>query len=197
LVSYISEFFGINIYTHMKLRYLPLVLIFCLSCGSDKENESENDSTLPDEVTDTISPETDSLINKLLGDGHQTIHGINLGDPLSKVSSTENWELFESTDTSLAYTWELSNDQLIDIYYTAEKGSFINNITVDLFLNSETGSDKVLQGLNHYFTLKYGKAQGTKEEPKWVIDEGDSLKVIRYHYKLDKGLRLEFFRSTY
>jgi hypothetical protein len=180
----------------MNHRFLPLILVL-FACSPDSSENEASESQQTDETSQTISAETNAFINSILGDSQATIRGINLGDPLSKVESTETMEILETSETERSYTYEPNDKELIDVYYTAEREGFINDVTVDLFLSSEAKSEEVLKGLNHYFTLKYGKAEGQADAPKWVIDEGDSLKIIKYDYKLDKGLRLQFFRSAY
>ena len=179
----------------MKILYLSVLTALVLACNP-KSQENMETSTMVEEPA-ILSPYINDFINEVLGNSEETIRGINLGDPISKVKGLEKLELLEQTDSSLAYTFETPDDELVDIYYTAEKGTFINDVTIDLFLNNEKESEEMLTGLKHYFTLKYGQSSGNEDEPHWVIDDGDSLKVLQYDYKLDKGLRIQFFRSSY
>ena len=165
-----------------------LIVSVAFSCNSTSGETAEDDVSI--EVQE-VSAYSNSLINEILG-GEATFRGFDLGQSLLEIEQIETLEQFQQSEDELGYTFETQNDEVVDIYYSGENGE-LNEILVDIYLNSDSLSSDVANGIRNYFTMKYG--QSVKDSVEiWNLNDEESVSLKLIDKKLDSGLQIIYSR---
>lgn len=164
--------------TLMKKRYLSLfawVWVMLVGCStySTQSDETEiltesPEQTLPN--TNALNSNQSALLSVLLGKSTATtLRGIALGDPITKVSSQESFELFEEEGDHLGYTYETEQLETIDVLYYHSGTSQVQRIQLDVYLNSKAATDELLKATREHFTALYGAPkQSSDQKTAWT-----------------------------
>jgi len=161
-----------------------------VACSSNNDEKTENIITSNRKAV--ISESSDTFINKILGGGGSTIRGFDLGDPISKVKTNEKLEQFDEEENILSYTFETPRKEIVDVLYSYDSSKLLNEVQLDIYLNSESSALELSKGLNHYFTQKYGQQLLGLAKPSWSIKDDEVVEIEIISNKLDKGLQINF-----
>lgn len=176
----------------IRKLFVSPVLFFAIACSFDNSNETNDVSSSQDTIQ--IPSSTEALINDMLGSGEKTIRGFDLGDSISTVKLYENLEQFEETKELLGYTFEVSEFEIVDVLYLHDANEVINEVQLDIYLDSDTISAEMIAGLSLHFTQKYGKPSIEENQYTWTINTMDKVTVEDITTKLDRGLQVRFKR---
>ncbi|WP_341228266.1 hypothetical protein [uncultured Arcticibacterium sp.] len=170
------------------------VLLFGIACSTN--SSSETNEVLNSEGNAYIPSTIEELINDILGSGDKTIRGFDLGDSISLVKTYENLEQFEETDELLGYTFEISELEIVDVLYLHDSTNIVKEVQLDIYLNSDSTSNKMIEAFSMHFTQKYGKPVAEKEaQSTWDINSTDKVTIEDITSKLDRGLQVRFKRT--
>lgn len=185
-----------------SLRYLFWVcLLGTLTTACQTKNTTDQEATVPtdsvvlhDPASTAINSDQSQLLNTIVGTSDEgVIRGIAFGDPVSKVKTTEKFEMFEDSLRHVGYTFETEQLETIDVlYYFTPTGRTVNKITVDIYLNSETATRQLWNSAEKRFTEKYGTPLEAK--PRRTTWQKDAVKVRIEDVSegKDYGLKLVF-----
>ncbi|RIV19260.1 hypothetical protein DYU11_24430 [Fibrisoma montanum] len=177
-------------------RYLLVGVLLGLTILSNAcRNRRQADSKAADSlaaVTGTtesgasiVSGRLDSL--GLTPDSHW--RGINLGDPIATVRTTEKGELFENDNEHVGYTVEFSNLESADFLYY-QKGQHVSAIVADIFLNTPQSAKAYQQDLQTYFTARYGQPVTQEGAMVWTGPKAETISVRDVSKGKDYGLKI-------
>jgi hypothetical protein len=169
-----------------------LLVIVC-ACNTNKSQNTKNLAVNSEGVW--VNSVTDSFLNKILGGGEGTIRGFDLGDSISKVKTHEDLELFEEESNVLSYTFETEDSEVVDVLYKHE-GDILNEVQLDIYLNSDSVTKEISKGLSLYFTQKYGQPKIDIGKPTWRISSTQLVEVKNITSNLDKGLQINFKKTN-
>ncbi|AWV97856.1 hypothetical protein [Arcticibacterium luteifluviistationis] len=170
-----------------------LVLLLAIACSSESSNET--DEVLGSQDNVNIPASVEDIINEMLGSGDKTIRGFDLGDSISTVKTYENLEQFEETQELLGYTFEISEFEIVDVLYLHDASDVINEVQLDIYLDSDSTSNEIIDALSLHFTQKYGKPVLEKNQNTWSINALDKVTIEDITSTLDRGLQVRFKRS--
>lgn len=182
------------------LRRLILVCLLggllggCTGTSTNDESDAPTDSLAiktPSPVDDINSNQSE-LLNTIVGTTEQgVIRGIGFGDPVSKVKSTEAFEMFEDSASHVGYTFETEQLETIDVlYYFTPTGRAVNRITVDVYLNSDPATRQLWETTRKRFTEKYGSPKDSKE--RQITWKKDPVRVMISNVSDGKDYGLKF-----
>ncbi|WP_229214335.1 hypothetical protein [Dyadobacter flavalbus] len=189
-------------FTSMKYsgNYFAVLLTAIVLNGCDTKTNQKTEAA-SDSVVVTQPPadaelnsDQSTLLEAILGSSDEeagTVRGIAFGDPVSKVKSTEKFELFEETADHLGYTSETAKLETIDVQYFFSSDKKINRITVDVYLNSPAATKELWNAGKSHFNEAYG---APKEESKKITWNKNSVRVNMEDVSegKDYGLKFQF-----
>ncbi|UBM58123.1 hypothetical protein LAG90_15055 [Marinilongibacter aquaticus] len=179
----------------MKKTLRLLSLVFLSACSHSTENEEtlqENEEAFPSH----FSTETDKFINAVFGDQGGTIRGFDLGDPKIKIKDMESLSLIDEADSTLAYSFESKDFELVDINYKFNAQEKLDGVQVDIYLNEEGQTNEMYTAIRKYFTLKFGPAAGNEPKETWPVNGGGSVSIKAVNHKIDHGLQINYYKAS-
>ena len=195
-----------------KMKYLgfarnlvSVILITCACYACTSKTEEEKDVAITDSAAihnpaqKELNSDQSDLLKTILGAPSEDnptsiIRGVSFGDPISKVKSTETFEMFEETADHLGYTFETPQLESIDVQYFLGQDKKVNKISVDVYLNSAEATKQLWDTGKKYFTEKYAASKEDKSVLSW------NKNAVRVNMEdvskgKDYGLKFEFFQS--
>jgi hypothetical protein len=177
-----------------------LLLLAVYSCGTKTEEEKTTEKTdsvaLKDPTQKELNGDQSALLQNALGtpSPEGIIRGISFGDPISKVKSTETFEMFEEAADHLGYTSETPQLETIDVQYFLTSDKKVGKITVDVYLNSPEATKQLWNAGKNRFTQTYAAPKQEKNILTW---DNKSVRVNMEDVSKGKdyGLKFEFFPS--
>jgi len=190
-------------FTRMKYlnNYLAVLLMAIVLNGCDTKTNEKAETAVSDTVVSSqpsadadLNSDQSALLETILSSSNEeagTVRGIQFGDPVSKVKSTEKFELFEETADHLGYTSETAQLETIDVQYFFSSDKKINRITVDVYLNSPEATKQLWNASKSHFTKTY---DAPKEEAKKLTWNKNSVRVNIEDVSegKDYGLKFQF-----
>jgi hypothetical protein len=166
----------------------------CRTKTQEEEVEEIVIDSLPAAIpgADDLNSDQSALFQAIMGESADgVIRGISFGDPVSKIKSTERFEMFEDTTGRLGYTHDTEQLETIDVLYhhTANR---VSRITVDVYLNSPVATRQLWNAARRNFTERYGSPQ--QETPQRIFWKKFPAQVVIENVSVGKdfGLKMTF-----
>lgn len=188
-------------FTRMKYlgNYFAVLLAVVVLNGCDtktnEKTEAKSDSVVTTQppADEELNSDQSALLKEIFGasdeEGESVLRGITFGDPVSKVKSTEKFELFEETADHLGYTSETEKLETIDVQYFFSADKKINKITVDVYLNSPEATKQLWNASKSHFSEIY---DAPKTEAKKLTWNKKSVRVNMEDVSEGKDYGLKF-----
>jgi len=182
-----------------KIYLAVLLTAFVLNSCDTKTNEkteaaSDTVVTTQPPADEELNSDQSALLKEIFGTSDETtegsvLRGVTFGDPVSKVKSTEKFELFEETADHLGYTSETAKLETIDVQYFFSADKKINKITVDVYLNSPEATKQLWNASKSHFSEIY---DAPKIEAKKITWNKKSVRVSMEDVSEGKDYGLKF-----
>lgn len=184
-----------------KVNQLTLITLFFIfvnlfwSCDTQKSNESTDSIAIQDEVPVNQAPSEvtvgQSLIDLILKTEKGTERFKEIDQSLSSAMQKETLEMVDSASNYKGYTQYFNNsdDQFVDIQYY-NNGDKVTGINFDIYLNTASDVNNLLNDLVAYFDKNYGKSVKKTQEYNWQLTNGQVIVLKDVSVKLAPGLQL-------
>lgn len=181
-----------------SLILATVILVISQSCStqtrtSEEEDEPIDSSELAGPTPSDLNSNQSELLHTIIGNNTDgVIRGIKFGDPILKVKANENFEMFEDTYLYVGYTFDTEQLETIDVQYLYHPNEGVNQINVDVYLNSKDATRQLWNASKKYFSERYGSP--SQESDKKIVWSEGSTKVVLDDVSLGKdfGLKMNF-----
>ncbi len=178
----------------MKIYYFILALLI-IACSNPKKTETVEVLNPPSPKTATSS-KVQKLLRTIMGTGEGLLRGIQFGDAIADVKKKEKAELFEEEDSHVGYSFDTDNFETVDIIYEKDKQNRVSGIGLDVYMNTDSSNDSLLNELSKQFTAQYGKPVSEAPMPTWEIKPNGKVSIKVVKNKLDRGLEIRYTQSS-
>lgn len=176
----------------MKIKIAVLFLTLITACSNPKDNKVKNEAVLT--APEELSPNTKKILSKIIGKEGGVIRGFEIGDPISKIQDEENLEQFENENNRLGYTFDTHDMETVDIQYLYSEDELLEEIQIDVYMNSDEANQDMLRAFSTYFNNRFGTAAIHIGEPTWETEDVlVKIKIVKT--KLDRGLNISFTKA--
>ena len=192
--------FSVNKSKSVKKNTLFYNLLFVLavsmaSCtqSSKETTENQTDSVSISNPVPATSVNADGLLMTILKTENGMARGIQLGDKIEKVTATEKVEMTQDSTFYQGYTeyFNDSDEEFVDVMYYFDKAKKINTINLDVYLNKQAESNKLMGEFKNYFITKYGAIKQNGKQAIWTLPQG-KLYLEDKSVKNLPGFRIQF-----
>ncbi|MGR3811950.1 hypothetical protein [Jiulongibacter sp. NS-SX5] len=173
----------------LKITAFSISCLFLAASCNPLSDDSESDLFNKQQE---VSPYAVNLINHIFGN-EGTFRGFELGEEFHIIKEKEDLEQFEETDDEYAYTFETDNDEIVDIYYSHLEGE-LNEVLVDIYLNTDSLTAEMASGISQFLTIRYGHPE-VDSLFHWEINETDKVQMKVVKKELDHGLQVTYSRE--
>ncbi len=170
-----------------KLSLFLIVLFGMLACQEPTKKVESNP------VQSTTIEADSSLLQSILASETKGLRGISIGDSITEVMRTEKAVLSEDSVDYKGFTQNFSDtstDEFADILYKTDENGKVKNITIDVFLNEQAQTDKLIIECRDYYIKKYGNPIEKKLELVWKMPDGAELSLKDVSIKQAPGMQL-------
>ena len=161
--------------------------------SSKETTENQTDSVSISNPVPATSVNADGLLMTILKTEDGMARGIQLGDKIEKVTATEKVEMTQDSTFYQGYTeyFNDSDEEFVDVLYYFDKAKKINTINLDVYLNKQAESNKLMGEFKNYFITKYGAIKQNGKQAIWTLPQG-KLFLEDKSVKNLPGFRIQF-----
>ena len=172
--------------------YIFLILLTSIyACETKKQSTTQVSDSIaaPNSVAnDTPVRMTDRLTRLgLTASSHW--RGLNLGDDVNLIKTTEKGEPFEQDTQHVGYAIDFPNLESMDVLY-GQQNEKISAITADLYLNNRAAAEAYQKELLDYFTARYGAPKTANGGQVWQGPVAEEITLKDVSKGKDYGLKV-------
>lgn len=181
-------------------RLLILALLFAVlapGCSTqtrtDDEQDTEIDSIdLANPSQQDLNSNQSELLQTIIGNSAGIIRGVQFGDPILKVKTNENFEMFEDTTDHVGFTFDTEQLETIDVQYYYDVNIGVHKINIDVYLNSKDATKQLWDASKEHFTEKYNAPE--KDSGKRISWKNGNVIITLEDVSVGKdfGLKMSF-----
>lgn len=185
-------------FTSVRLLILALALTFFVpACNTqtrtDDEQDAEIDSIdLANPSSQDLNSNQSELLQTIIGNTSGIIRGVQFGDPILKVKTNENFEMFEDTTDHVGFTFDTEQLETIDVQYYYDVNIGVHKINIDVYLNSKDATKQLWDASKEHFIKKYDAP--AKDGGKNVVWKNGNVIITLEDVSVGKdfGLKMSF-----
>ena len=183
---------------HIYLITLVSAIFYLSSCNNtEKATETQVAEVKTDSTAAVGVSNSEKLLKKIMGTGDGLLRSVSFGTPIEQVKKTETAEKFEEDEDHVGFSFDSENLETVDILYLKDQKNLVNEIQLDIYLNSQASTDSLMTLMSELFTLRYGKSISTDStQSTWKIKPKGEVSIKKVITKLDKGLGVKFVQEA-
>jgi hypothetical protein len=171
-------------------------LLACSKSTQTTENETSTPPTLakPSQVIDSLLYQTSPMLQTIWGDKFGKLRGFVLGDSIQKVLQKEQGILAEDSTAYKGFTQSFDpekSDEFVDIMYNIDQKGIVTGIDLEVYLNSQAQTDRLLIECRDYCNKKYGLGLDKKLEIFWKLTDTTALTLRDMSIKKLPGFQIK------
>jgi hypothetical protein len=165
-----------------------------ISCEPKNQQTSETTTAPTDSITATDdrvpSSNQSELMRTIIGPPTGDFRGFNFGDPVSKLKSSETFEMFEDSTDHVGFTHETDNFESVDVIYYLDNNQAMNGVRIDVYLNNANAATQLWEQFDTYLSGKYTVEKRQGQTAFWRRTDGKKIKLENVSKDKDFGIRL-------
>ncbi len=176
--------------------YVAAGLLLVTACDSKNEQQTEQKApidsiaTRPEDVV-VVSNQSEFLRTIVGNTTNHFYRGVDLGNALNTIKTTETFEIFEDSTNHVSYTHETENFESVDVQYNLDKNKTVHDIKTDVYLNTKNSASSLWDQFDNYFSGRYVVTKATGKTKIWKTKDGVFIVLMDVSEGKDFGLQIK------